>query len=337
MRSDGPPARHRRAARRDGAPARRRQGRGRDRVHRHGQLVRRLLLPRHPARGAGRPHVDDRQRRAAALPAGVRGRATRWWSPSASPARAPSWCGWPRRWRAARRPPARRWSASRTALDNTLAGRPIIALDTRAGEEHGPSTMTFAAALVVLCAVAGDGDGAAGGGGRLERLLTDARRGRRRPRRLARRPVGARADRPRLRARGRRDGRADAQGGRPAPGRVAADRPVPPRPAGAGRRRISPRWCSRPSRARATSTWGWPASWWRPGSPVLVVSQDGDAPDGARGLADRAAGRGHRPRGRHPPRAAPGLAARRRARPHAGRVLDRRQGDHPGVSPCGSR
>ena len=38
-------------------------------------------------------------------------------------------------------------------VDNTLAGLADVVLDTRAGEEVGPSTMTFAAALVVLAAV----------------------------------------------------------------------------------------------------------------------------------------------------------------------------------------
>jgi glutamine---fructose-6-phosphate transaminase (isomerizing) len=40
--------------------------------------------------------------------------------------------------------------------DNTLARAADIALDTDAGEEHGPSTMTFAAALAVLDALVGD-------------------------------------------------------------------------------------------------------------------------------------------------------------------------------------
>jgi glutamine---fructose-6-phosphate transaminase (isomerizing) len=39
---------------------------------------------------------------------------------------------------------------------NTLAAAADIALDTRAGEEHGPSTMTFATALGVLDAAFGD-------------------------------------------------------------------------------------------------------------------------------------------------------------------------------------
>jgi len=39
---------------------------------------------------------------------------------------------------------------------NTLAEAADIALDTGAGEEHGPSTMTFAAALAVLDALVGD-------------------------------------------------------------------------------------------------------------------------------------------------------------------------------------
>ena len=39
---------------------------------------------------------------------------------------------------------------------NTLARAADIALDTHAGEEHGPSTMTFAGALAVLDAIAAD-------------------------------------------------------------------------------------------------------------------------------------------------------------------------------------
>ena len=39
--------------------------------------------------------------------------------------------------------------------DNSLAGSPTSHLDTRGGEEHGPSTMTFAATLVMMAAVAG--------------------------------------------------------------------------------------------------------------------------------------------------------------------------------------
>jgi glutamine---fructose-6-phosphate transaminase (isomerizing) len=39
-------------------------------------------------------------------------------------------------------------------LDNPLANRASLSLDTRAGEEVGPSTMTFGASLVVLAAVA---------------------------------------------------------------------------------------------------------------------------------------------------------------------------------------
>ena len=38
-------------------------------------------------------------------------------------------------------------------LENTVAGSSTLALDTRAGEELGPSTMTFAGSLVVLAAV----------------------------------------------------------------------------------------------------------------------------------------------------------------------------------------
>jgi glutamine---fructose-6-phosphate transaminase (isomerizing) len=40
-------------------------------------------------------------------------------------------------------------------LDNSLARASNVSLDTRAGHERGPSTMTFAAALIVLAALAG--------------------------------------------------------------------------------------------------------------------------------------------------------------------------------------
>jgi glucosamine--fructose-6-phosphate aminotransferase (isomerizing) len=47
-------------------------------------------------------------------------------------------------------------------IDTPLAGLADVAFDTRAGEEHGPSTMTFAGSLVVLAGIAralgGEGD-----------------------------------------------------------------------------------------------------------------------------------------------------------------------------------
>lgn len=54
---------------------------------------------------------------------------------------------------------------------NTLAEKATIALDTHAGEELGPSTMTFAGALVVLAAIAGDGDRAMDAADRMDALL----------------------------------------------------------------------------------------------------------------------------------------------------------------------
>ncbi len=59
-------------------------------------------------------------------------------------------------------------------LENTLARAAGVALDTRAGDELGPSTMTFAGALAVLAAVAGDGSGHQQAADALERLLVDA-------------------------------------------------------------------------------------------------------------------------------------------------------------------
>jgi glucosamine--fructose-6-phosphate aminotransferase (isomerizing) len=63
--------------------------------------------------------------------------------------------------------------------DNPLAALADIHLDTRAGEEHGPSTMTFAATLVMLEAVAttlgaSSTDGAETAALAAERLVTDA-------------------------------------------------------------------------------------------------------------------------------------------------------------------
>src|SRR6478672_1821760 len=63
--------------------------------------------------------------------------------------------------------------------DNPLAALSDVHLDTRAGEEHGPSTMTFAATLVLMDAVAGalgaeSRDGAEAAADDAERLLESA-------------------------------------------------------------------------------------------------------------------------------------------------------------------
>ncbi|MFL5200233.1 MAG: SIS domain-containing protein [Microvirga sp.] len=62
---------------------------------------------------------------------------------------------------------------------NPLAALADVHLDTRAGEEHGPSTMTFVATLVLMDAVAtalgaASHDGAAAAADDAERLLQDA-------------------------------------------------------------------------------------------------------------------------------------------------------------------
>jgi glutamine---fructose-6-phosphate transaminase (isomerizing) len=62
---------------------------------------------------------------------------------------------------------------------NPLAALADVHLDTRAGEEHGPSTMTFVATLVLMDAVASalgaeSHDGAAAAADDAERLLEDA-------------------------------------------------------------------------------------------------------------------------------------------------------------------
>jgi len=60
-------------------------------------------------------------------------------------------------------------------LDNALAERSALRLDTRVGPESGPSTMTFAASMAHLAAIAGvlAGDPAAGA---VERAITTAER-----------------------------------------------------------------------------------------------------------------------------------------------------------------
>src|SRR5579871_252123 len=75
-------------------------------------------------------------------------------------------------------------AAVTNGTENSLAGLADLALDTRGGEEHGPSTMTFAATLVVMAAVArglaglppaaaGDAEAAAAA---VERLTADPQR-----------------------------------------------------------------------------------------------------------------------------------------------------------------
>src|SRR5689334_15917995 len=95
---------------------------------------------------------------------------------------------------------------------STLAGLADVALDTRGGEEHGPSTMTFAATLVVMAAVArslaglppaapGDAEAAAAA---VERLTADAERS-------ARSLEAWLGDRPMLALLGRGESRAAAE------------------------------------------------------------------------------------------------------------------------------
>jgi glutamine---fructose-6-phosphate transaminase (isomerizing) len=64
-------------------------------------------------------------------------------------------------------------AAITNGAQNTLARRADIALDTRAGPEHGPSTMTFAAALGMLDAVFGEEAPFERAALELERLLHD--------------------------------------------------------------------------------------------------------------------------------------------------------------------
>ncbi len=168
--------------------------------------------------------------------------------------------------------------------DNTLARAADIALDTLAGEEHGPSTMTFAAALVVLCAVAGDGDGAAAAADAMDGLLTD--------------PDGEAASlarwldgRQTLALLGRGCARAAAEMGALTLKEAAR---MPAESLQTAQFRHGPLELAGPDLAALVFATeprtrhldlGLAGELVESGSPVLVVSQDGDAPDGARSLA----------------------------------------------------
>jgi glucosamine--fructose-6-phosphate aminotransferase (isomerizing) len=168
--------------------------------------------------------------------------------------------------------------------DNTLARAASIAVDTRAGEEHGPSTMTFAAALVALCAVAGDGDGTAAAADSMQRLLAT-------PEDDAADLAGWFGDRSVLALLGRGCARAAAEMGAltlkeaaqlPAESlQTAQFRHGPLELAGP---QLAAMVFATESRTRHLDM-GLAGELVAAGSPVLVVTQDGEAPDGARSLA----------------------------------------------------
>jgi len=168
--------------------------------------------------------------------------------------------------------------------DNTLARAASIALDTRAGEEHGPSTMTFAAALVALCAVAGDGDGTAAAADSMDNMLTT-------PDEDAADLAGWFGDRSVLALLGRGCARAAAEMGALTLKEAAQ---LPAESLQTAQFRHGPLELAGPHLAAmvfATEPrtrhldMGLAGELVAAGSPVLVVSQDGAAPDGARGLA----------------------------------------------------
>jgi glucosamine--fructose-6-phosphate aminotransferase (isomerizing) len=169
-------------------------------------------------------------------------------------------------------------------VGNTLARAADIALDTRAGEEHGPSTMTFAAALVALCAVAGDGVGAAAAADALDELLES-------PEEDAAGLVEWFGDRPVLALLGRGCARAAAEMGAltlkeaaqlPAESLQTAQFRHGPLELAGGR--LAAMVFATEPRTRHLDL-GLAGELVAAGSPVLVVSQDGEAPSGARGLA----------------------------------------------------
>jgi glucosamine--fructose-6-phosphate aminotransferase (isomerizing) len=184
----------------------------------------------------------------------------------------------------------RRWTLPPTVvsvtngLDNTLARAATIRLDTCAGAETGPSTMTFAASVVVLAAIADRAEGTAIAADALERLLAE-------PEAEADRLAGWLGDRRRLVLLGRGCVRAAAEMGAltikeaaawPAESLQAAQfRHGPLELAGPDLAAIVFATEDRTRRLDLALAGDLVAA----GSAVLVVSQGGDAPRGARAVA----------------------------------------------------
>jgi glutamine---fructose-6-phosphate transaminase (isomerizing) len=179
-------------------------------------------------------------------------------------------------------------------LANTVAAAADVALDTRAGAEEGPSTGTFAAALAVLDGVAGNGGDARAAARAAERLLDDAEA-------LADDLRAWLGDRPALVLLGRGAARAAAEMGAltckeaarfPAESLQAAQfRHGPLELAGSALAAIVFATEER-TRALDLRLAGEIAA---AGAAVLVLSEDGDAPSGARGVAIGAVDPGLRP------------------------------------------
>jgi glutamine---fructose-6-phosphate transaminase (isomerizing) len=166
---------------------------------------------------------------------------------------------------------------------NTLAHAADIALDTGAGEEHGPSTMTFAAALAVLDAITGDPP-VERAAREMERLLAE-------PDALAERLAEWIDGRPTLALVGRGSARAAAEMGAltlkeaarfPAESLQAAQfRHGPLELAGP---RLAVMVIATEPRTRDLEL-GLARELAGAGAAVLVVSQDGEAPDGCESVA----------------------------------------------------
>jgi glucosamine--fructose-6-phosphate aminotransferase (isomerizing) len=182
---------------------------------------------------------------------------------------------------------------------NTLAGLADVTLDTRGGEEHGPSTMTFAATLVVMAAVArglaglppaaaGDAEAAAAA---VERLTDDAERS-------ARGLEAWLGDRPMLALLGRGESRAAAEMAALTLKEAAR---FPAESLQSAQFRHGPLELAGPELAAVVFAaerrtleldLGLAADLVRAGAAVLVIGPDGRAPEGATGIAtgDVAAG-----------------------------------------------
>ena len=163
---------------------------------------------------------------------------------------------------------------------NTLAAAAAIAIDTRAGEEHGPSTMTFVTALAVLDAMV-DADP------RIERAALELDRLIAEPERSADEMCAWIDGRPNLALVGRGSARAAAEMGALTLKEAAR---MPAESLQAAQFRHGPLELAGPKlaviviatepRTRDLEL-GLAAELVRAGAAVLVISQDGEAPDGA--------------------------------------------------------
>ena len=232
--------------------------------------------------------------------------------------------------------------------NNDLARRADIELDTWAGPESGPSSMTFAASMTTLSGLArllaGDSVDTA-----VDRTRTAAEGAARSAERLLDDPEALAVE---LEAwHGGRDvivllGRGPARAATELGALVLKESGVMAESVEAGLFRHGPLELAGPGMSAIVMATepetrrldlGLAADLVDAGAAVMVVTPDGEAPKGARAVATGYLDRALMSAVWRDPDAAPGVAARRRARSHAGRVPARLEGHHPGIAPVSRR